>query len=367
MQNLSINIVMLGGSGAGKTVYLSSIYKKLASQGTEPHNKFFLEIDNYSDQIELVNISTSLISSDNSWPPGTRSIKDWKFNCCIRNTNGDKYNVCSFNYIDYAGGTLTNIYNDPLGEQKQIEFIEKVREASVLLGVLDGKKIVDLMQNSGEVATFINRDLFIIPKIMSDVNCPYHFVVSKWDYVETHNYSLENVRDKLLEIKILKDLSVQSKNRIRIIPVSSVGKGFATFQKMPDGKVKMLKTGRNYIEPFQVEVPLAYALIDVVQNASKQLENKIERMNAFSRFFFALRSIFINPLPEFMPPGTQFIARKILENINKITSNNFEMIIFKTHKDIKNEKEAFNQLISCFEYIIQGFEDAGRTSFRKIN
>jgi ABC-type transporter Mla maintaining outer membrane lipid asymmetry ATPase subunit MlaF len=34
---------MLGGSGAGKTVYLASLFKKLAIQGDEIHNSFFLK------------------------------------------------------------------------------------------------------------------------------------------------------------------------------------------------------------------------------------------------------------------------------------------------------------------------------------
>jgi hypothetical protein len=100
---------------------------------------------------------------------------------------------------------------------------------------------------------------------------PVHFVISKWDIVEQH-YSLEQIRDRLLQIDEFKNL-VKFRNEadspVRLIPVSAVGKGFAIAK--PDGS--MGKTG-EFPKPFQVEVPLACILPDMIQEMMKELVEK---------------------------------------------------------------------------------------------
>ena len=353
----NLNIVMLGGSGAGKTVYLASLYRQLSTQGKNPYNSFFLDI-NCEDRRILNNIFASVVSSTENWPPGTRSIKDWQFKCCVRTEKGKIYEVCSFNYIDYAGGTISDVLDDEQGRYNQMQLDQKVKEASVLLGLLDGQKVVNFMHDHPSSIDWINKDLVNIIQVMNQASAPIHFVISKWDYVETSKFSLKEIRDKLLEIQVLNMLVENKKDRVGLIPVSSVGTGFANFKRMSDGNVRMLKTGQIHVQPYQVEVPLAYVLIDVIQNASEKLQKKIQNMNAIAKFFFFLKSLFINPLIEFMPPGSHWISKEVIDQISNFTINGLGSVYIKSLADIENEKAALDHVISCFRLIIDLFEDS---------
>lgn len=97
---------MLGPSGSGKTVFLASMYKKLCTQGD---NGFFLEIDSSEKRKRLNNIYTQ-IAIDEKWPKGTTysEISEWNFTCRIQTDNLSIHSACQFNYLDYAGGRLTD-------------------------------------------------------------------------------------------------------------------------------------------------------------------------------------------------------------------------------------------------------------------
>lgn len=360
----NLNIVMLGGSGAGKTMYLASLFKTLAIQGNKAHNSFFLDLKN-EQRIILNNIYAYVVSTKDNWPPGTRGIKDWQFKCRVKNENGKIYEACSFNYIDYAGGTISDVLDDEQGRYNQAQLDKRVQEASVLLGLLDGQKVINFMHDHPSSIDWINKDLVSITQVMNKSIAPIHFVISKWDYVEESGFSLKEIKDKLLEIKELNMLIETRRDRIRLIPVSSVGKGFANFETMPDGNVRMIKTGKTSVQPYQVEVPLAYVMIDVIQNASDKLEEKIKEMNAIAKFLFLLKSIFVNPLIEFMPPGTQWISRELIDKINKLGIDQFSTVHRHSLAEIQDEKAAFDHIINCFQFIIDGFEDSGSSLMRK--
>ncbi|MFM6204868.1 MAG: hypothetical protein ACKPEZ_05620, partial [Planktothrix sp.] len=113
--------------------------------------------------------------------------------------------------------------------------------------------------------------------LMQKLGKPIQFVISKWDIVQD-KYSLQEVLDLLLSIDEFKNL-VQNCQKagvpIRLIPVSAVGKGFATLQ--PDGS--MLKTPGVLPKPFQVELPLACVLPDLIQAEYNRLKKQKDDMN----------------------------------------------------------------------------------------
>ncbi|MFM6138762.1 MAG: hypothetical protein ACKPCP_32275, partial [Sphaerospermopsis kisseleviana] len=74
---------------------------------------------------------------------------------------------------------------------------------------------------------------------------------------------------------------------IRLIPVSSIGKEFATLQ--PDGSMK--KNPGAIPKPFQVEIPLVCALIDRVKayiNSLEQDKEDIPKADIFKYYFVFL-------------------------------------------------------------------------------
>jgi len=267
MNNYSI--IMLGPSGSGKTVFLSSLYKKLSTQGEQG---FFLQTDTAEKRKRLNNIYTQ-VAVDEKWPAGTRysEVSEWMFTCGIQNpSNLSIYDACSFTYLDYAGGRITQEVDE---EGENSEFDSKFKDADALLGLLDGQKISALMRQEKLGKIWEVNDLVNMINIMQGSRKPIHFVISKWDIVE-QNYTLEQVRNRLFEINEFKNL-VKLRNEagspVRLIPVSAVGKGFALAK--PDGGME--KTGKLPM-PFQVEVPLACILPDMIKLIMEELIKKRE-------------------------------------------------------------------------------------------
>lgn len=280
----------------------------------------------------------------------------------MKSKTGKTYEACLFNCIDYAGGIISDVLNDEQSIENQTQLDKKIREASVILGLLDGEKVIDFMNDSPSSIEWINRDLVNIMQVMDRASVPIHFVVSKWDYVESSQFSLQDIINKLLEIQELKMLVENKRDRIRLISVSSVGKGFATFETIANGNVRMLKTGKCFVQPYQVEVPLAYIMIDIIQNASNKLEEKIKNMNAIVKFLFVIKSFFVNPITEFIPPGSQWMSKEFIEKINKnIVTNKFGKPYMNSLADMQHEKAALDHVINCFQYIIDEFQDSDKS------
>ncbi len=257
---------MLGPSGSGKTVFLSSLYKKLSTQS---ELGFFLQVDTGEKRKRLNNIYTQ-VAADEKWPAGTKysEVSEWTFTCRVQTSDLSIYDGCSFTYLDYAGGRITDEAEE---EDASSEFDDKFKAADALLILLDGQKICALMRKEKIGKVWALNNLRNMIDVMQGSRKPVHFVISKWDIVE-QNYTLEQIRDRLLEIdefKNLVKLRNQAGSPVRLIPVSAVGKGFAI--PKPDGSME--KTG-ELPKPFQVEVPLACILPDMIQVMMKELIRK---------------------------------------------------------------------------------------------
>lgn len=276
-------VIMLGPSGSGKTVLLASMYKQLALHGDA---KFFIQVGNGEKRKRLVSIYRQVATTDEIWPKGTRrsEISEWSFICKVQTPNLAVYPACKFTYIDYAGGWITDESEDD--DSISSQFDDELKNADALLGLLDGQKVLEMMrgEKGGGGDVLLETDL---PNMLPTMNqCgaenPVHFVISKWDLLESH-FSLESIREKLLSIRDFKQLvqsRVQAGSQVRLIPVSSVGSGFAVFQ--PDGS--MTKVLGHQPEPFQVEMPIAcvlpakfrFELNRLKEKKQEELSRKIE-------------------------------------------------------------------------------------------
>ncbi len=265
-------IVTLGASGAGKTVFLASLFKALSIQ---KNNSFKLEVENPEQRKLLNSIYTQIITGD-TWPPGTKNVSEWTFNCCVQTEELENYTACQFTYFDYAGGRLTDVDEDR-------DFEKVVKQADAILGLLDGQKISAWLtgKNQPLIDTFLNTDLPSILKRMETCTVPVHFVISKWDLLDQNKFSLSQVYDRLLTIPKFGQLLQTQKNAgspVRLIPVSAVGLEFATQQS--DGSMKRNPGARPM--PFLVEVPLACVLPDRLRqmfNESQAKQKQVEEQN----------------------------------------------------------------------------------------
>ncbi len=341
----NFRIITLGPSGAGKTVFLGSLFKQLSTQGEEG---FFLEVADYQKTKKLNEIYTEIVTGE-QWPSGTRNFVEWTFACCVKNLEVNKYKICDFTYIDYAGGLLTDIDEDEdEDEDIFLDFQTEVPEADAILAIIDGLKLYKFMGdrelNNKDVLIWLNRDL---PSIMQLVhsckkNTPVHFIISKWDLLESR-YSLLDVRERLLKyVPQFSDVvSIRKKAGcpLRLIPISSIGKGFATLQ--PDGSMK--KNPSSVPKPFQVEVPLACVLIDRIKIYLASLEKEKENLQKTTRI--KTNFDFIDRLAQ---PYFDYLKNK---KSRFLFSEQEEGL-----KKISNAETAVNYLVNLFFNHLQKFE-----------
>ncbi|NES89353.1 hypothetical protein [Okeania sp. SIO2B9] len=284
----SYKILTLGASGAGKTVFLASMFRSLSTQGEDG---FYLEVEDFESQKLLNDIYANLIIG--KWPETTRrdEISKWKFTCCINNLNLENFPICQFIYFDYAGGRFTDM------DEEDSNLQEIIVKADAILGLLDGQKIQALMTNSNEenIDDFLNKDLPPIIKWMSYCQAPIQFVISKWDLLENDNFGLKEISDRLLEIPEFKELVVNRNKEgspVRLIPVSSIGSGFATPQ--PDGSMK--KIAGSIPRPFYMEVPVSCVIPDLLE---KEIQVNLKRLTTISDASIAENSGFNKLLNKF--------------------------------------------------------------------
>jgi hypothetical protein len=353
-------VIMLGPRGSGKTVFLSSMYKKLSTQG---EHGFFLEVDGSEKRKRLNNIYTE-IAVDEKWPRATTysEVSEWTFTCRVQTENLPIYSACTFTYLDYAGGRITDEM-----EEEDSEFESKIKEADALLCLLDGQRLSAFMRNEKLGKVWAVNDLPNMLNIIQSSLKPIHFVISKWDILES-NFTLEQIRNQLLEINEFSNLVRLRKTNspVRLIPVSAVGKGFANLQ--PDGS--MAKTG-ELPKPFQVEVPLACVLPDMIQTKLEELMRKKQEELSIPievkpnlSFWDQLGQVFgggLKFVQQLLPKKYQFaedILQKMIEFAEEPAQKKQEAAIRRTDelrreqaaslKVVENEETALKHVINCF-------------------
>lgn len=346
------NILVLGASGSGKTVFLASLFKKLSTQG---EFDFCLSAEDTQKRKILNKIYKELIGGE-SWPAGTRNTGSWTFDC--HTNDPDQSNVvkaCTFTYFDYAGGLIT----DTVEQNDVVQFESLTKIANTVLVLLDGQKLLSLMEDeqlsNRVVIEFIHRDL---PNLMQLVQkypakIPVYFVISKWDLFEG-KYSLEEVRNNLLNT-IPEFYNVVGNRKkagcpVRLIPISSVGSGFAILE---NGEMK--KIPGKTPQPQNLEVTLAFALTD---NPSIRFDNLKSPSNSQKKSgigkiigyillaFFTIILIPVNGLG-FIIPIAYFLIRWLMKKNNGVQT--------KKNQEIISNGNAFFQVFNTCESIEQKF------------
>jgi hypothetical protein len=310
----NFNIVMLGASGAGKTLYLASLHHKLSL--LNPDLGFYINTDSKKALI-LNSHAATLSNPDAGWPAGTRSLKRWEFACYV-NSYTDKIKAFEFQYIDYAGGTLTDFEENDSNASQHDQLFASIQDANILLGLLDGEKLIDFMadNDSEKLHRFMSHDLPTILYQMRHAkpNVPVHFVISKWDMVSSFGgFTVADIRNRLLTNSMVRNfLSYRedvNNSIVRLIPISAIGLNKASYQRdQQSGRVLTVRE-TDEIDPYNVTVPLSYVLGDSIRSSVQALEAKKQSMRGLQRFFFSVRSIFRNPLIEILPPGFEWIVK----------------------------------------------------------
>lgn len=261
------NVLIIGPRHSGKTVFLSSMYYNLSMPAA---TKFFLDVVNFNHSKVLVDRFQEL-ASNKKWPEANtnESIDEYVFKCLLR-TRQANFEAFRITYYDYSGGRINNANVDDENEYKKI-----LDNADIHLGLLDGERLLRSLREPEYTPEFFIREL---DRLIIDLgrihkeNVVVHFLISKWDLLKHHGYTVADVKEHLFKHPRFKDFTdnvIEYNGKIRLIPVSAVGFSFLEFNA--DGyKPKP----HGFLQPYNVEMPLSLALIDHMEMIVKELEEE---------------------------------------------------------------------------------------------
>jgi GTPase SAR1 family protein len=276
----TFKVVALGASGAGKTVFLASMFHKLNFQA--PNRSYYLQTD-ARQRVALGRIYSTISDTAQGWPVGTREgeTREFVFDCVGVDASNAQHTVLRMSYLDYAG-ELLGVDKEPGGAPLD-DLAERIKEADALLGMIDGRHVLQLLRNERAGREYFQHSLQPMFGFMQAASCPIHLILTKWDLVRDYagpseasdQVLLDRVIDALMGYEHIKSLVyVHSRNQIvRLIPVSAVGSSFAEL----DGAGKVVKRADGEMRPTNVEVPLCAVLPDLFKQIEASLDQSAQR------------------------------------------------------------------------------------------
>jgi hypothetical protein len=351
------NIVVLGPSGSGKTVFLASMFHRLSVQGEDTGFALTTDLQRAN---RLNDVYNEVIDPGKQWPRSTTraEISEWPFTCYTI-AGGRRFDILTFNYFDYAGELLT----DSSGSDGAVavQNLERtLQKADALLGILDGQRVLALMEGRPEGSRLLTRDMTPTFKIMGEHMVPAHFIISKWDLLQDKGFTLLQVRQRLQQDSRFNNLVATRaglEKPFRLIPISAVGPGFAQLQGGA-----MVKRAGVMPRPFHVETPLVCVLPDHLEAQYNELthaqktwlereQDKKKGHQVFGKFLriFGPAALLAQ---SFLPGGGRIGLQP--EMIEK-WSRHLEL---GSAKDIERQQaglQVFTQQQEAMEYVTKGF------------
>ncbi|PJE99531.1 hypothetical protein CUT44_03160 [Streptomyces carminius] len=260
----AIPVTVVGPKESGKTVYLASLFRRLAMQRDDVG--FFVQVSPEQAK-KLNNIYQEIVAPD-TWPEATllAHTPEWEFACSVRTGQGRVFSPFTVSYLDFAGEHLTGSGETETGKHVW----ERIRKSEFLLVLLDGVKVLRCFDGDYRLVD----ELVPVFNALQSNNAVVHFVVTKWDLLEAAGHTVGTVLDRLQEHDDFRACFEDRLRRageagaLRLIPVSSLGAGFAV--PGPDGET-MIKKGR-FPRPQNVEVPMMAVLVDLFDKTLKDME-----------------------------------------------------------------------------------------------
>jgi hypothetical protein len=261
----TVEVVALGISGSGKTVFLASLFHELhVPIGDRP---YFLRTD-AEQRVGLSGVLREISDSSRPWPSGTTvgQTRRFMFECMARTPDGWAP-VLRLSYLDYAGEVLERAHADSLTALRDLE--AQVERADAVLGMLDGRRILQFLKGEPAGRSYLTAAIQPVLGMMVTTPSPIYLLITKWDIVRDFgepegaddNARLALVRHAMLSLPQLQGL-VQIRNIVRLIPVSAVGPSFATLDPAT-GRIDKRSDGQ--LQPVNVEVPLAAVVPDLLK------------------------------------------------------------------------------------------------------
>lgn len=265
----TFRVVTLGLQGSGKTLLLTSMYRRLHI----PRDRGYYVTVPQDQLVELNRWYEQVSDTGRDWPAGTsrNEMREFEFSVMVH-TRDAAVPVVRIGYLEYPGELLTD--RDAPGAMSQASLVDAIRKADALIGIVDGLRVLQAYRRDARARFILQTTLDAMINSMLAARTPIAFVITKWDLLdELHadeNTRLHIVRDVLMGVDGFADLvRVHSDRRIiRLIPVTAVGHDFAT---LCDGVVCKKPDGE--FQPGNVDVPLSAVVPDVMQQVEMALDH----------------------------------------------------------------------------------------------
>lgn len=257
---LELKLAVVGFEASGKTVYIGSMFHELRIPDA---GGVFLDTSP-ADASRLSGLYNTTADTGKPFPASTNKgeLVEWPFSVKVRTENGVT-DVATFNYLDFAGESLRDLFSGPSNPETQ-RLYDRFKTSDVLMAALDGLQVKRYME--GRPLPNFYEDLEILLSLMSGHHKAANLILTKWDILQDH-YTFRQVVERLFQISQFARF-VQSQGitgTTRLIPVSSVGPRFVR----EDGN-KMRKLPGKVINPVRVELPIACALPAALTAAKEQ-------------------------------------------------------------------------------------------------
>jgi hypothetical protein len=289
----TFNVIALGGQETGKTVLLASMYHRLTTEIRDGGFRLQTSLD---QSVHLTGLYTKLSDPGDEWPAGTTVGETRSFTFeCLGSAGGAEYPVLRFNYLDYAGelvgGGRAARAALAQREERQRDLEERIEAAHALFGIIDGQRMLDHINGKREGHVYVETSIIPMIGVMRGAKCPVHFILTKWDLFDSvtknnepadENDRLGIVRDELMAQPAIRNMVEQrrrDKRVVRLIPVSAIGRQFATL----DLEGHMVKRHNGRLRPVNVELPLCAVLPDLFAQIQDQLDEEDESTIARER------------------------------------------------------------------------------------
>ena len=228
-----IQAMLVGPSASGKTMQLTAMHHNMlvGSGGVR------LKAADNATQVALGTMVTRIMDAQLPKVPDATdaaNIYRWEFNIEARGPDASLRPLFHLTYLDYAGEHGEKLFETPRtdSDQQQLghirqQFQSAIENYDVLIGVLDGAKIVAAMLNRS-TAPELEQEIWQTVRLLSVGNQKVtHLVITKWDEFHSRGISLANVVAHLDTHPAFRDLRSMwmgiPGRQLRLIPVSALG------------------------------------------------------------------------------------------------------------------------------------------------
>lgn len=282
-----MKVTMVGVSGSGKTAFMSALNDTLGWGETEsgfhitprPSNNTIGEVI-----LKIGDLSQLSISQMMDFPDGTVKTTLWPFNVLYKSKP-----VTYFDWIDYRGGILTDIFKPARNEAEIVEIISHIIASNAVILLVDSftltyfSDVREARVRSG--ANIIIQLLEAYNRFYPDREIIFAIALTKADTVEdkwkTSDYS--PLIDRGLQIfEPLVRLCRRKSNWVGgIVPVSSVGENtvIRTVTETGDPKNPIMTQDQliSFPHPFNAEKVLFFCLCETLKQMREEALDTIQK------------------------------------------------------------------------------------------